>query len=121
MAIWAVTVALFSVASVSAIDDGPVLFVAYVLFVLAFATVGALVASRRPRNPIGWILILAGLCYALGGLTASTVGDSTLLGVDRRVGLGGRGRTGGRRSACCCSRPGTSRRRAGGRSRGCPR
>jgi hypothetical protein len=27
------------------------------------------VASRRPRNPIGWLLLLAGLSYTLGGVT----------------------------------------------------
>jgi hypothetical protein len=32
---------------------------------LAFPTVGALIAANRPRNPIGWILIAAGLSGAL--------------------------------------------------------
>ena len=31
----------------------------------AFPTVGALIAANRPRNPIGWILIAAGLSGAL--------------------------------------------------------
>ena len=39
---------------------------ATVLFVGAFATVGALVSSRRPQTPIGWLLSVAGLCYAIG-------------------------------------------------------
>jgi hypothetical protein len=32
---------------------------------LAFPTVGALIASARPRNPIGWILVVAGLSGAV--------------------------------------------------------
>ena len=32
---------------------------------LAFPLVGALVASRRPRNPIGWICLAAGLFWML--------------------------------------------------------
>jgi hypothetical protein len=35
----------------------------------AFSTVGALVASRRPKNPIGWIMCAGGLGVALGSLT----------------------------------------------------
>jgi hypothetical protein len=36
-------------------------------FIIAFATVGALLAWKRPGNPIGWLLSGSGLAYALGG------------------------------------------------------
>jgi hypothetical protein len=71
---WAATVALFAFAIAYGVfaessDDGDELstLVAAVLFVVLFATVGALVASRRPENPIGWIMCLAGLAYGVGG------------------------------------------------------
>jgi hypothetical protein len=35
---------------------------AFGLMMVAFAALGALVASRRPRNPIGWILVVSPLC-----------------------------------------------------------
>ena len=35
----------------------------------AFSVVGALVASRRPDNPIGWIICAVGLTFALGSLS----------------------------------------------------
>ncbi len=38
------------------------------LVLLAFATVGALIASRRPQNPIGWIFCISTLLWALGVL-----------------------------------------------------
>jgi hypothetical protein len=43
--------------------------VTYAAFLLAFSTVGALIASRRTRNPIGWILLGSAMSYAVGGLT----------------------------------------------------
>ena len=39
-----------------------------VVFVAAFATVGALLAWKRPGNPIGWLLSATGLAYAVGGV-----------------------------------------------------
>ena len=38
-----------------------------VLF-LAFPVVGALIAARRPENPIGWISLTVGLFWILIGL-----------------------------------------------------
>jgi MFS family permease len=49
----------------------PVL-VTFTLFVLAFSTVGALVASKRPGNPIGWIMCASAIAYAAGGVGAAT-------------------------------------------------
>jgi hypothetical protein len=34
------------------------------IMIVAFAGLGALVASRRPRNPIGWILVVSPVCLA---------------------------------------------------------
>ena len=39
--------------------------------VLAFAVVGALVASRQPRNSVGWLLLAVALC-----MTVRLVGES---------------------------------------------
>ncbi len=38
------------------------------LVLLAFATIGALIASRRPENPIGWIFCMSTLLWALGSV-----------------------------------------------------
>ncbi|MFN2490462.1 MAG: hypothetical protein ABR529_12135 [Actinomycetota bacterium] len=42
---------------------------AFVVFVIAFAIVGGLVAAKRPANPIGWILSATALCYGLGSFS----------------------------------------------------
>jgi hypothetical protein len=41
---------------------------AYVLATLSATTVGALLASRRPRQPVGWLLLGLGLPVALSGV-----------------------------------------------------
>jgi hypothetical protein len=75
--LWAAIVVGFAVVTATggAEDDGAGGAVAVTVFVLAFATVGALVATRRPRNPIGWILLGAAVSYTLGGLSVSRGGE----------------------------------------------
>jgi len=41
-----------------------------IVFIGAFATVGALLAWKRPGNPIGWLLSASGLAYAAAGFGA---------------------------------------------------
>jgi len=78
--LWLAIVGSFAgvVVTGAANEDGEGSAVAYTLFVGAFATVGALVASRRTRNPIGWILLAGGAAYTVGGLTVGqTEGDGS--------------------------------------------
>ena len=49
-------------------SDGIFVFV-YPIFLLAFAAVGALIASRQPWNAIGWVFIGTGLAWAFLGAT----------------------------------------------------
>ena len=75
--LFAVTVILFVLSIVARPSqvDGEVPFaVAFAVFVLAFAGVGALVASRHPGSPIGWLMCMSGLTYALMGF-ADTYAD----------------------------------------------
>lgn len=41
-----------------------------VVFAVAFTTVGAVIASRRPQNPVGWLLCAAGFGFAVTALVA---------------------------------------------------
>jgi len=43
--------------------------VAFLLAVVACALVGAVVASRRPENPIGWFFAASAACFAVGEAT----------------------------------------------------
>ena len=46
--------------------------VAPVLGAVSTATVGAVVASRRPRHPVGWLLLAFGLSLTAAGVTLAT-------------------------------------------------
>jgi len=63
------TIVLTIVLSSSGVDGEWPFAIAFAVFVLAFAGVGALVASRQPENPVGWLMCASGLAYALVGLT----------------------------------------------------
>jgi hypothetical protein len=43
-----------------------------VLGAVSTATVGAVVASRRPRHPVGWLLLALGLSLTAAGVTLAT-------------------------------------------------
>ena len=51
----------------------PAIIVAFLIFVLGFATTGALIASRHPSNPVGWIAAGAAVLYIAAGFADSYV------------------------------------------------
>jgi hypothetical protein len=65
--LWALCMALAVLAVLVALytpplrEGGPGWGVLLAVLFLVYPTVGALVASRRPRNPVGWILCGVGL------------------------------------------------------------
>src|SRR5690349_13974560 len=67
-ALYAVFVALVAAtAALVALQGAP----ASQLFVIAaagFPTAGALIAARRPRNAVGWLLLAVGIAFAVNGL-----------------------------------------------------
>jgi len=76
--VWAVTVAVTATAiSYDALHPLPAKLadqsgsgldmVVGLVFIVVFATVGAVLSWQRPANPIGWLLSASGLAYALGG------------------------------------------------------
>jgi hypothetical protein len=86
-AVWATTIACLILSFLYGVVDhgGPIdawemsTLVSFFLFVVAFSTVGALVASRQPRNAVGWIMCWSGLAYAVAGAVVSyaeTRGDA---------------------------------------------
>jgi signal transduction histidine kinase len=44
-----------------------------VAMILGYATVGAVLASRSPRNPIGWLMIVVGLSLGITGFTSEYI------------------------------------------------
>jgi len=65
-----------------------------VVFIAAFATVGALLAWKRPGNPIGWLLSATGLAYAAAAFSVllahfqQTVALANWLGFLYLLGIG---------------------------------
>ena len=62
----AITTAAAGIGSFTQPDEPGLVAAARVLLVSSLAIVGALTATRQPRNPIGWVLWLSALALALG-------------------------------------------------------
>jgi hypothetical protein len=61
---------------------GDIALVGFEVMGVAFASVGALLVVRRPRNAVGWCLLLVGVGYAGGGFFAAVASSAAALGTD---------------------------------------
>jgi signal transduction histidine kinase len=73
-AVWALTVVLTVITlRLSAINNSfsedPFFLSVAIVMVIGYTTIGALIASRTEGNPIGWLLMLIGAGFLLGGFT----------------------------------------------------
>src|SRR5919107_903337 len=59
----------FLLASLNAPTSSALVTACLLVVIIAFSTVGALVASRRPENPIGWLFCCGAFVWGLGELT----------------------------------------------------
>ena len=55
-------------------------FIAWAFVFISFPAVGAVVATRRPGNPIGWLLLVIGICFTSSVMTTEYVGRALYLG-----------------------------------------
>jgi len=76
--LWVATLALLlatlvlSVRNGSLSEDVPFIPIAIVILT-GYTTVGAVIASRFPRNPVGWLFMLAGMAFLLNGFASEYV------------------------------------------------
>lgn len=49
--------------------EDPYFSIAALMMIVGYTTVGALIASRAPRNAIGWLLVAVGVTFALAGFS----------------------------------------------------
>ena len=73
-AVWGLTAVLTVITlRLSAITDSfskdPFFLSVAIVMIIGYTTIGALIASRTERNPIGWLLMAIGTGFLLGGLT----------------------------------------------------
>lgn len=60
--------------------DGMIAGIAVALWLLAMGGIGALVATRRPENPTGWLMLAISLVLTLHGLAGAYAGHALIEG-----------------------------------------
>ena len=92
--LWSVTLmGAVAAPTINVVNEGPrsgeplepAILVAFSMFVLGFATAGALIASRQPTNPVGWLSSTAALIYIFAGLADTFVNVFTEQATDGGV------------------------------------
>jgi len=58
----------------------PILFLIAASVMLTYPFVGTLLAVRRPRNPLGWLLLLLGIGFTLSFFSTEYLGRATISG-----------------------------------------
>jgi hypothetical protein len=99
-----------------------------VLGAVSVATVGAVLASRRPRHPVGWLLLAFGLSLSAAGSALAYTNYGVAHADAPAAALvpctcppPSSRRSPATASSCCSPRPGRCRRPAGAGGRGSPR
>src|SRR6266542_1216504 len=67
-ALW--TLAMFGLIPIVWLDQLNASGIPFVVAILSASTVGAVLASRRPRHPVGWLLLTLGLSVTVDGIAA---------------------------------------------------
>lgn len=62
--------------------EGMIATIAVAVWLLAVGGIGALVAARRPQNPIGWLMVAISLILSLHGLAGAYAGHALIEGHD---------------------------------------
>ena len=76
-ALWVLLMAVLAFVVTADRSEGDVWgLAAGVSFIVVFATTGALVTPRVPRNPIGWLLCLAAVAFTVGGACELVIGSA---------------------------------------------
>ncbi|MET1010972.1 MAG: hypothetical protein ABWY83_01205, partial [Actinomycetota bacterium] len=73
-ALWGLTVLLivatFRLAALNdSFSEDPFFLIVAIVMIVGYTTLGAVIATRTDRNPIGWLLMLIGAGFLLGGFT----------------------------------------------------
>ena len=66
---------------ISELAADPVVIV-FLIFVLVFVSVGALVATKRPENPLGWVMLATGITFSVAGMSTAWVEEFVRPGME---------------------------------------